>query len=273
MANSRTDENVYSEPITERASLDDSLGTILLIHGSAPFNADGLIPGASRDLRYANDPFFRDLSLRLRTKGLTVTRYSKPGVSDTRVDFTVYRRTNYRCLCKQLQRIWLTLPNDRPRLVFAWSEGSLLVRALPLSQISGVILLGGIATNIGDVIAAQGGPDSSQMKQMLMSRGPTDMLGIDRPVGRLLDELDLEDNWRTFLPYPNLPLLILHGEKDEEVNVQQARTWREHLPNHDLTVRIGDRLDHRYMPSGLYKPDLLSDEIFTWLNENFVEPT
>jgi hypothetical protein len=28
---------------------------------------------------------------------------------------------------------------------------------LPLSQMSGVILLGGIATNIGDVIAAQGG--------------------------------------------------------------------------------------------------------------------
>jgi hypothetical protein len=43
MANSRTDENVYSEPVIERSSLDDSLGTILLIHGSAPFNADGII--------------------------------------------------------------------------------------------------------------------------------------------------------------------------------------------------------------------------------------
>ena len=52
---------------------------------------------------------------------------------------------------------------------------------------SGVILLGGIATNIGEVIAAQGGPDSSQMTQMLMSRDPSDMLGLDRPVGQLLE--------------------------------------------------------------------------------------
>ena len=70
-------------------------------------------------------------------------------------------------LCKQLQQIWTNLPDGR-RIVFAWSEGTLYVRALPLSQMSGVILLGGIATNIGDVIAAEGGPDSSHMKQMLM---------------------------------------------------------------------------------------------------------
>ena len=169
-------------------------------------------------------------------------------------------------LCQQLQQIWANLPNGR-RIVFAWSEGTLYVRALPLGQMSGVILLGGIATNIGDVIAAQGGPDSSEMKQMLMSRDPLDMLGTDRPVGRLLEELALEDNWKVFLPHPNLPLLILHGGKDEEVSVQQARTWREHLPNHKLTVRIGETLDHRYMPSNQYRPELPSDEIITWLNE------
>jgi hypothetical protein len=267
MANAGT--NAPSEMIIERSSLDYSFGTILLIHGSAPFNVDGVIPGASRDLRYVSEPFFRDLSIRLRAKGWAVARYSKPGVSDTRINFNDYRRTSYRCLCQQLQQIWTNLPNGK-RIVFAWSEGTLHVRALPLSQMSGVILLGGIATNIGDVIAAQGGPDSSQMKQMLMSRDPLDMLGMDRPVGRLLEELELEDNWKVFLPYPNLPLLILHGGKDEEVNVQQARTWREQLPNHKLTVRIGDTLDHRYMPTGQYKPDLPSDEIITWLNETLV---
>lgn len=267
MANAGT--NAPSEMIIERSSLDYSFGTILLIHGSAPFNVDGVIPGASRDLRYVSEPFFRDLSIRLRAKGWAVARYSKPGVSDTRINFNDYRRTSYRCLCQQLQQIWTNLPNGK-RIVFAWSEGTLHGRALPLSQMSGVILLGGIATNIGDVIAAQGGPDSSQMKQMLMSRDPLDMLGMDRPVGRLLEELELEDNWKVFLPYPNLPLLILHGGKDEEVNVQQARTWREQLPNHKLTVRIGDTLDHRYMPTGQYKPDLPSDEIITWLNETLV---
>jgi len=258
-----------SEMIIERSSLDYSLGTILLIHGSAPFNLDGVIPGASRDMRYASEPFFRDLSIRLRAKGWGVARYSKPGVSDTRVNFNEYRRTSYKRLSRQLQQIWTNLPSGR-RIVFAWSEGTLYPRALPLSQMSGVILLGGIATNIGDVIAAQVGPGSSQMKQMLMSRDPLDMLGTDRPVGRLLEELALEDNWKAFLPYPNLPMLILHGGKDEEVNVQQARAWREHLHNHKLTVRIGDTLDHRYMPRNQYRPDLPSDAIITWLNEIFV---
>lgn len=264
MSNTGTD--APSEVVIESSSLNHSLGTILLIHGSAPFNLDGVIPGASRDIRYVCEPFFRDLSIRLRAMGWNVARYSKPGVNDTRIDFNDYRRTNYMRLCQQLQQIWASLPNGR-RVVFAWSEGTLYVRALPLGQMSGVILLGGIATNIGDVIAAQGGPDSSEMKQMLMSRDPLDMLGTDRPVGRLLEELALEDNWKVFLPHPNLPLLILHGGKDEEVSVQQARTWREHLPNHKLTVRIGETLDHRYMPSNQYRPELPSDEIITWLNE------
>jgi len=30
------------------------------------------------------------------------------------------------------------------------------------------------------------------------SKGPDEMIGFDRPVGSLVDELALPDNWRTF---------------------------------------------------------------------------
>ena len=43
-------------------------------------------------------------------KGWAVARYSKPGVSDTRINFNEYRRTSYTRLCQQLQQIWTNLP-------------------------------------------------------------------------------------------------------------------------------------------------------------------
>jgi hypothetical protein len=195
-------------------------------------------------------------------------------VSDDRVDMSVYSTTDVTVLEAQLRRLWDRLPADRPRVVLAWSEGSLHLRALPLGEVDAVILLGAISTNIADAIAAQGGPEREELLRTFGGRDRREMLGADRPVGRLLDELALEDNWRVFEPYPDLPILVLHGEADREVPITQASVWMKRLPHHRrLTVVTRPDRDHRLMRPGTYEPAALAREITPWLEQAVTVPT
>jgi pimeloyl-ACP methyl ester carboxylesterase len=249
-------------------------GSILFVHGSSAFNADGVVPIEGLDSPYARDPFYRDLAVAFEAAGWCVLRYSKPGVSADHVDMEIYSTTDLEVLEAQLRQLWDRLPDDRPRVVFAWSEGSLHVRALPLGEIDAVILLGAISTNIADAIAAQGGPGREELLRTFAGRDRREMLGADRPVGRLLDELALEDNWRVFAPRPDLPILVLHGDADREVPVAQASVWRERLPGHRrLTVATRSDRDHRLMRSGTYEPAALVQEIMPWLEQAVPAPT
>lgn len=253
-----------SEMVFEHPEGRRPLGSILLIHGSAPFNLDGRIPLERAKSPYARTHFYRDLSARLRQKGWSVLRYSKPGVQLGSVDQEAYARTDLTLLSRQLRNIWRFLPRDRPRVVFAWSEGALHVRALPVARLDGVVLLGGIATNIAAVIQAQGGPPPEALRKQLATSKRTDMLGLDRPVGRLLDELALDDNWRTFAPHKTIPLLVLHGTADREVPVAQARIWKTLLPGHLITLVEGKGRDHRFMESGKYEVNTLAERVAHW---------
>ena len=166
-------------------------GSILLIHGSAPFNEDGLVPDV-RAGKYAKTQFYKNLALELEKQGWSVVRYSKPGVFHDHIDFQIYKTTDVRVLGQQLQDVWNHLPKYSPRLVFAWSEGSLHVSTLPMHEIDGVILVGAISTNIRDVILNQAGDHRTEVENQLkqIRRAPRDeMLGLDRPAGRLVDEL------------------------------------------------------------------------------------
>ena len=95
------------------------------------------------------------------------------------------------------------------------------------------------------------------------------MLGIDRPAGRLVDELAFENNWKVFSEDQSPPLLVLHGDQDREVPVAQARVWEERLPSHRVTVVVGRGYDHRFMPLGEYKPMLVAQEVMAWLDGLF----
>ena len=95
------------------------------------------------------------------------------------------------------------------------------------------------------------------------------MLGIDRPVGRLVDELAFEDNWKVFSESQRLPLLILHGDLDREVPVSQVKVWEDHLPRNRVTAIVGRGYDHRYMPQDEYDPILVVQEITAWLDRLF----
>jgi len=171
-----------SEFVLEKPRTPRSRGTVLLVHGSAPFNLDGRIPVAGLKSPYARTDFYKDLAARLRNAGWGVLRFSKPGVHADSVDAAEYAKTDLALLSRQLRNLWRFLPADRPRIVFAWSEGSLHVRALPVDEVDAVILLGVIATNIGDVIRAQGGPPAEALRKELAGKSRLDMLGRDRPI-------------------------------------------------------------------------------------------
>lgn len=269
------EKNEASTPKTafllDRAKGSPSIGTILLIHGSAPFNGEGRIP-IETNSKYSKIPFYKGLASALNHRGWDVARYSKPGVTDHGIDFNQYKQTDLKLILDQLQHIWTELPHNKPLVVFAWSEGSLHATQLPLSQASAVILLGGIATNIRDVIVAQATLEGTAEKthaelQSLLLAPREDMLGIDRPVGRLIDELHLQDNWRYLEPFPELPILILHGEADGEVPVQQALLWQTRLPKHRITLRLRPSGNHMFGVGDSADPEGLADEIQRWLKE------
>ena len=241
-------------------------GSILLVQGSGPFDVDGRTPAVGRTSRYGGEPFYLDLAGALRERGWCVLRYAKPGVGHEAVDEAMYARTDLALLGRQVQNLWRRLPDDGPRIVLAWSEGSLLVPMLPLNEIDGVVLLGAIATNIADVIAWQGGPSREALEGELAGKERCEMIDADRPAGRLADELALEDNWKAFEPFPDLSILVLHGGKDRDVPPSQARVWVEKLENRNLTVVVKDWLDHRFMPEGLYYLQTLTEPVLHWLD-------
>lgn len=222
-------------------------GSILLIHGSAPFHESGRVPDARAGF-YADFNFYSELAAGFEKLGWKTVRYSKPGVSDEGVDFSAYCKTDLENISLQLNSIWEAMPSDRPRIVFAWSEGSLHVPLLPMKEIDGVILLGGISTNISEVFLWQS-ENKQWMIQFLkdVSTMPRDtMIGLDRPAGRLADECALPDNWRRFWRYRSLPCLVIHGEADAEVSVQQAANWGRFLPNHRIEFVLGKGRNHAF---------------------------
>ena len=248
----------------------ESKGTILLIHGSAPFNIDGRVPVKSESL-YSKITFYKDLAEQLNILGWAVVCYAKPGVHQGHVDFDVYKTTDLSVISKQINTIWKELPDDRPKIVFAWSEGSLHVTPLLLSEARGVILLGGISTNIKDVILSQADSESERQKIELELKGvssmPRDkMLGIDRPAGRLIDEFNLSANWLKFKSHPKLPILILHGNRDKEVPFSQARLWKEKLPKHNITLKVKESGNHVFAKGTSSDPVGLAETISKWLD-------
>lgn len=221
---------------------DNHVGSILLIHGSAPFDANGNVPheGAGR---YKNTNFYRDLAVDLEARGWRVFRYSKPGVGKSSVDFENYKNTDMETIGKQLNSLWAAMPQDQPRFIFAWSEGSLHVHLLPFQEAQGIVLLGGVSTNLKSVILSQAKSPTErqeiekQLKEVLKLKRDA-MVGLDRPAGRLVDEFGMADNWTFFAGKNTPPMLILHGGSDNEVPASEASEWQNKIKNGNVKTVV-----------------------------------
>lgn len=274
-----------SNLVKDSATTQESKGTLLLIHGTAPQNIDGQLPVArvqallkEKDpTHYIVQPTYRDLAKELNALGWDTVRYTRLGVHQDHVDEKQYAKTDLRNIMDQLKTIWSELPKDKPRIAFAWSGGSVHILQLPLADASAIVILGGISTKRTDVmrLRAKNKEELDQIEKEMNARSSaegkvsrTEMVGLDMPYGRFWDENHLKDNWTYLKPYPKLPVLILHGDQDEEASVKQALVWKEKLPNHDITLRIKPSGNHAFGTLG-NQPDMpdLAKTIHAWLAE------
>jgi len=207
--------------VIDRATTKESKGTILLIHGTAPQNIDGQLPvervqkllKEKDPSHYIIQPTYRNLAKELNALGWDTVRYTRLGVYQDHVDAAEYSKTDLKNIMGQLNSIWKELPKNKPRVVFAWSGGSIHVLQLPLSEASAVIILGGIATKRTEVMKLRA-KDKQELAQIekemdgvVKAEGKiprTDMVGLDMPYGRFWDENHLNDNWTYLRKLHNL---------------------------------------------------------------------
>jgi len=139
----------------DKVCSDASKGTILLVHGTAPQNIDGVVVGCTKEeqkkLRKSNhayllQPIFKELSTFLNKYGWETIRYTRLGVNNNIVDIDKYKKTDLKQIMYELNFILSKMPKDKPRIVFAWSGGTIHTAQLPLNKIDAVVFLGGVAT-------------------------------------------------------------------------------------------------------------------------------
>jgi pimeloyl-ACP methyl ester carboxylesterase len=262
----------------------NSKGTILLIHGTAPQNIKGQLayPKLFNQLsktdpsHYIIKTTYSDLVANLNKLGWDTVRYTRVGVYDDRTNFDEYAETDLNNLMVQLKSIWKMIPKERPRIVFAWSGGSVHALQMPLAEADALVILGGISTKRVDVALSRV-KDKSKLEKLKTEinellaledkASREDMHGFDMPLGRFFDENNLQDNWNYLKPHIDLPTLILHGDADIESDVSQARIWEEKLPNHKITTNIKKDGNHAHGTQG-NQPDMqsLASDINLWLD-------
>jgi len=239
-----------------------SKGTILLIHGTAPQNLDGQIPipeiTKAMPNHYLTLPTYKNLSRELNELGWDTVRYTRLGVYHTKVNIDEYSKTDLNNIMGQLKEIWSMIPNNKPKIAFAWSGGSVHLLQLPLQDADGIVILGGIATKRTEVyeLSTKNEKELSGLKEylsnILSQEGKierTKMLSKDMSYGRFYDENNLKDNWTYLKNYQKLPTLILHGENDEDVHISQAKVWKDKLPDNKITTIFGKNRNHIYSTS------------------------
>jgi hypothetical protein len=267
----------------------EAKGTILLIHDDAPLNIKGQIAfsdahkkGRKKESDQERDgvqqPTYLELAKILNQNGWNTVRYTRVGVYNHHTDFKEYAETDLNNLMKQLRMIWNEMPQEKPRIIFAWGGGSIHALQMPLNEVDALIILGGIATKRTGVTVNQfKGKESikkvkSEFDEALSLEGRVDrkkMFGFVMPFGRLFDENNLEDNWTYLKDYPHLPTLILHGDADIESDVSQAKLWNKKLPKHNITTVIRENGNHAYgIEANKSDMNLLANEILNWLEKS-----
>lgn len=280
------DESDYNKTqVLLSKTAGESRGTILMLHGTAPMNIDGHVPLPELQSKirsvdpdhYLSKSLYLELSDHLNDLGWDTVRYTRTGVYDECVDFDEYGRTDLSNLMDQVNGIFEAIPHDRPRIVFAWSGGSIHALQMPLEMADALILLGAIATKRTDLHNYSPIPEEHRKVIQaeldgIISRRETavrnQMLNFDQPYGRFYDEEDLNENWTYLKEFPELPTLILHGRRDNEVHYTQAQLWEERLPECNITTILDDDRNHAWGTVGNSGNMAdLAKCINEWLNE------
>ncbi|HEY7499147.1 MAG TPA: alpha/beta fold hydrolase [Vicinamibacterales bacterium] len=251
-------------------------GAVVLVHGSGPSDRDETIG--------PNKPF-RDLAWGLADRGVAVLRYEKRtrqhgGTLAGIKNLTVREEAiDDALLAAALLR---TRERIDPKRVFVLGHslgGTLAPRiAADDRSVAGLIIMAGSTRPLLDVAREQlaylasitpGGMDPEQGLEMLRKSAPESYW----------KDLDSYDPARVAAKL-TIPMLILQGERDYQVTLEDLQGWRRTLGGlPGVTIKSYPTLNHLFMPGegkstpAEYEragriPELVLDDIAQWIMRN-----
>lgn len=240
---------------------------VILVHGSGPQDRDETIG--------PNKPF-RDLAWGLASKGVTVLRYEKrtqhyaARLFDRMNDLTVEEETITDALAAvEFLRNTPEINNSRI-YVLGHSLGGMLIPRIGLrdDRIAGLIILAGTSRPLEDVIYEQleyifnldkqlTADEQAQLKQIhaqvqlvkspsLAENTPSSLLPASVPAKYWLDL----KNYHPAKEAKKLtkPILVLQGERDYQVTMDDYKIWRASLASHNnVRFKLFPTLNHLFM--------------------------
>ena len=273
---------------------DASVPAVILVHGSGPNDRDETIG--------SNKPF-KDLALGLASRGVAVLRYDKrtktyPGKVTTIPGFTVHHEVI--ADVSEAVKVLQAHPRiDRRRIfVLGHSLGGLLIPRIAAAErgVAGFIVMAGPARPVEEAIVAQtryivsaDGTITADEQKVL-----DDAIALAASV-RALGPSDLTENrvlrgapasyWLDLRGYDGptaakavtAPMLILQGERDYQVTVEEFERWKAALGtrsnvtfhsypalNHLFIAGSGPSLPDEYQLPGHVAADVIRD-VAAWI--------
>lgn len=272
---------------------DTPCPAVVLVHGSGPQDKDETIG--------PNKPF-KDLALGLASRGIAVLRYEKRtkhyGEKSLVKDFTVNQETVEDAI-SAIELLYQREEIDKNRIyLLGHSLGGMLAPriALKTDKLNGIIMLAGTIKDLLETIIRQtkylasldGNIDNNEAKEIE---------DIEKNVERIKSlNIDKDENilgapgsyWLDLLNYNpleeikkvNIPILILQGDRDYQVTVEDFELWQKELKDKpNITFKIYKGLNHLFIygegtpnPEEYFKAGNISQEVIediaNWIKTN-----
>lgn len=239
---------------------------VVLVHGSGPNDRDETVG--------ANKPF-KDLATGLASRGIAVLRYDKRTMVHrakvaTLKNFTVTHEVIEDAI--EAVKALRAQPGIDPKRVFVLghSLGGMLIPRIGLADptIAGLMILAGPARPLEEAIVAQtryltmaDGTISTEEQQAIdqvtaIADSVRALKTEEATSGRMISGAPAS-YWLDLRGYDppseatrvKAPMLILHGERDYQVTVEELGRWKAALGSRrDVTVRSYPALNHLFIP-------------------------
>jgi len=224
---------------------------ILMIAGSGPTDRDGNSPTGLHSDSY------KLLAEGLAAKGITSLRVDKRGIGESKEAMTAESNLRFQTYADDA-RDWMAALRQRTGAPCVWllghSEGALVaeVVAQDQSSVCGLVLLSGAGRTAGDLLRVQFGQQlrdplkqqafdtvAALEKGQAVAAPPPQLMALFRPSVQpyLISWLPLDP--AALLSRIKRPVLILQGDTDLQVSVEDARLLAAAKPDAKLVILPG----------------------------------
>lgn len=263
----------FALPGTLSVPTDRVVASLVLVHGSGPSDRDGTLG--------PNTPL-KDLAWGLASRQIAVLRYVKRtrehGAKMASIpNLTVQEEVIDDAVAAVALLKTHGALQGRPVFVLGHSLGGTLAPRIARADgnIAGIVIMAGAALPFWDLARRQ--------LSYLASVEPNGSISVDQGLASLRRAAP-ESYWRDFEAYRPLdvaaslkmPVLVLQGERDYQVTMDNFAAWRRALEDRTATFKVYPALNHLFLPGdgkstpaeynqAGHIPDAVIDDIATWL--------